>query len=263
MFNNLGFRLMILSKNKLKRVLLLTSIFVVPLTLLFVHFFVLSNSNLKVTPKPKENVAKSEEIVEISIRDLDISAGNIFEKTGVASYYADKFHNRTTASGEVFNMHEFSAAHKSLPFGTVLRVTNLNTNKTTLVRINDRGPYIGNRIIDLSKRSAQAIGSIMSGTAKVKIEGFTNSKNVASNLNGEYVYAYTLENSPICVPFDLFTVIDSSNSFHYAVKSYKQLKKNDKNNEYYFLVNPNENQKFYIGKTKKIDASYLISDNSL
>lgn len=89
---------------------------------------------------------------------------------GRASWYGPRFHGRRTASGERFNAGAYTAAHRSLPFGTKVRVTNLRNGRAVIVRINDRGPYSGGRVIDLSKAAAQAIGMIRSGTAPVRIE---------------------------------------------------------------------------------------------
>lgn len=90
--------------------------------------------------------------------------------SGVASWYGPGFHGRTTANGERYNMNDMTAAHKTLKFGTKVRVTNKNNGKSVVVRINDRGPYVGSRIIDLSKSAAQAIDMIGSGTAGVTVE---------------------------------------------------------------------------------------------
>jgi rare lipoprotein A len=98
-------------------------------------------------------------------------AGSSFVEIGEASWYGPGFHGRKTASGERFDTYEMTAAHKTLPFGTLLKVTNLENNLFTVVRINDRGPYIRGRIIDLSHAAKDAIG--MSGTAQVKIEQIT------------------------------------------------------------------------------------------
>ncbi len=87
---------------------------------------------------------------------------------GIASYYGARFHGRKTANGEVFDMYAFTAAHKTLPFGTVLLVTNLNNGKKVTVRINDRGPFVRNRILDLSYAAAREIGMIDSGTAEIE-----------------------------------------------------------------------------------------------
>lgn len=89
---------------------------------------------------------------------------------GEASYYADKFHGRPTASGEKYNKKAFTAAHKTLPFGTKVRVTNLKNNKSVDVIINDRGPFKAGRIIDLSRAAAEKIGLINDGVAKVTVE---------------------------------------------------------------------------------------------
>lgn len=91
-------------------------------------------------------------------------------RQGKASWYGRRFQGRPTASGERFNQHEMTAAHRSLPFGSRVRVINLNNGQSTVVRINDRGPYARGRIIDLSRAAAEAIGMQHSGTAPVRIE---------------------------------------------------------------------------------------------
>lgn len=90
--------------------------------------------------------------------------------SGNASYYGKRFHGRRTANGERFNMNAMTAAHKSLPFGTKVRVTNRRNGKSVVVRINDRGPYAHGRVIDLSRAAASRIGMIHSGTAPVQID---------------------------------------------------------------------------------------------
>ncbi|HSW39226.1 MAG TPA: septal ring lytic transglycosylase RlpA family protein [Acidobacteriota bacterium] len=89
--------------------------------------------------------------------------------TGYASYYAHQFHGRRTANGEVFNMHGMTAAHKTLPFNTVVEVVNLNNNKSVLVRINDRGPFIRGRHIDLSLGAARKIDMVIDGVVPVRM----------------------------------------------------------------------------------------------
>ncbi len=92
-----------------------------------------------------------------------------FSQYGTASWYGRKFQGRRTASGEIYNMYAHTAAHRTLPFGTYVRVENLRNHRKTVVRINDRGPFVGNRIIDLSYAAARDIGLVGSGTAPVKI----------------------------------------------------------------------------------------------
>lgn len=89
--------------------------------------------------------------------------------TGYASWYGKEFHGKKTASGEIFNMNALTAAHRKLPFGTYVLVTNLSNNKKVIVRINDRGPFYKKRIIDLSKKAAEKIGLTKVGKVKIEI----------------------------------------------------------------------------------------------
>src|SRR6188768_3743179 len=91
-------------------------------------------------------------------------------QTGKASFYADKFEGSYTASGEKYKHSKLTAAHKSLPFGTKVRVTNLANDQSVEVVINDRGPYVDGRIIDISKSAAEQLGFINQGLAEVKLE---------------------------------------------------------------------------------------------
>lgn len=93
-----------------------------------------------------------------------------YSEVGIASWYGPSFDGKKTSNGEIYNMNGYSAAHKNLPLPSFLKVTNLSNNKSVIVRVNDRGPFHSNRIIDLSKGAAQALDVIRPGTAKVKIE---------------------------------------------------------------------------------------------
>ena len=93
-----------------------------------------------------------------------------FSQTGKASWYGPGFHGKKTANGERFDMNTLTAAHRTLPISSRVRVTNLANGKSVVVRINDRGPYHGNRVMDLSKAAAQELGFIRTGTAQVRIE---------------------------------------------------------------------------------------------
>lgn len=89
---------------------------------------------------------------------------------GIASYYSMKHENKRTASGEKYKSSNLTAAHKTLPFGTLVKVTNLKNNKSVIVKINDRGPFVKGRILDLSYSAAKEIDMLVSGMAKVKVE---------------------------------------------------------------------------------------------
>ncbi|MEP7029448.1 MAG: septal ring lytic transglycosylase RlpA family protein [Pseudolabrys sp.] len=93
-----------------------------------------------------------------------------YTATGMASWYGDDFHGRYTANGEIFDMNSITAAHTTLPLPSYVRVTNLSNHKSLVVRVNDRGPYVGDRVIDLSVRSAKLLGFYGHGLAKVKVD---------------------------------------------------------------------------------------------
>ena len=98
---------------------------------------------------------------------------NNFSQTGRASWYGKKFHGKKTSSGEVYNMYQLSAAHKTLPIPSYIEVINLANNKSLVVRVNDRGPFVGTRILDLSYAAAKELGFVSQGTTQIKIKSIT------------------------------------------------------------------------------------------
>lgn len=90
-------------------------------------------------------------------------------EVGIASYYADRFHGRQTASGERYDRNAYTAAHRRLPFGTLVQVTRIDNGKTVEVRINDRGPFVKGRVIDLSYAAAKKLGMLRKGVIKVRV----------------------------------------------------------------------------------------------
>ncbi|MDR0403505.1 MAG: septal ring lytic transglycosylase RlpA family protein [Treponema sp.] len=105
-----------------------------------------------------------------------------FSQEGIASWYGAEFEGKPTASGEIFNASQLTAAHPTLPFGTMLRVTNRHNNKTVTVRINDRGPFVSARIIDLSRAAAQQLDMIKTGTAPVFLESVDPGETAIASL---------------------------------------------------------------------------------
>ena len=93
-----------------------------------------------------------------------------YDQTGIASYYGARHQGKRTASGERFDKNSLTAAHRQLPFGTRVKVTNLKNNQSCVVRINDRGPHTRGRLIDLSHEAAEQLGMIRSGTARVRVQ---------------------------------------------------------------------------------------------
>ncbi len=116
---------------------------------------------------------------------------------GIASWYGRPFHGRPTASGEIYDMDRLSCAHKTLPLGTVVRVTNLSNHRQLDLRVNDRGPYVHGRIVDCSRAAARRLGFLEAGTAPVRIEvvraGGGESPTYREARKGGGHYAYTLQ----------------------------------------------------------------------
>jgi rare lipoprotein A len=115
-----------------------------------------------------------------------------YVEEGVASWYGEPFNGRRTSNGEVYDMHTFTAAHRTLPFNCVVRVTNLDNGKQTEVRINDRGPFVANRVIDLSLAAARAIEMWGPGTANVRLE-IVSGPNPQTGFFGVQVGAFKVQ----------------------------------------------------------------------
>jgi rare lipoprotein A len=124
---------------------------------------------------PKPTPQRPQQRTPVASREaLDAANG----ETGIASWYGHPYHGRPAANGEIYDMEKLTAAHRTLPFGTWVRVTNLSNNKTVEVRITDRGPFIDGRIIDLSKAGARAIDMIGPGIAQVRLDIIRAPQNV-------------------------------------------------------------------------------------
>ncbi|MGH9514364.1 MAG: septal ring lytic transglycosylase RlpA family protein [Terriglobales bacterium] len=110
----------------------------------------------KLSPRPEVEVSRDNQPAQV--------------ETGIASWYGAPYHNRRGSNGEVYDMHAMTAAHRTLPLGSIVRVTNLESHKSAVVRITDRGPFIEGRIIDLSQAAAKQIGLVQQGTGRVRVE---------------------------------------------------------------------------------------------
>jgi rare lipoprotein A len=145
----------------------LTKAFIISVMVVFVGFTVVSNESGSHEPTGYED----EITVNEELNNFNTSVIRYIDKGEMkASWYGRQFHGRKTANGEIYNQMAFTAAHKNLRFGTLLRVTNPDNNQSVIVRINDRGPYIRGRELDLSKASASALGLVEKGVAKVRVE---------------------------------------------------------------------------------------------
>ena len=123
-----------------------------------------------------------------------------FKERGVASWYGVKFHGHMTSNGETYDMYSMSAAHKTLPLPSYLKVTNLDNGKTVVVRVNDRGPFHSGRVVDLSYAAAYKLGVVQTGTANVEIEAITvekvgnENRTIASATDGDVIQVAASQN---------------------------------------------------------------------
>ena len=129
----------------------------------------LVDNNAKGDVITKSSGRKSYSYTVLGKRYQTLADSKGFEQQGPASWYGNPFHGRKTANGETYNMSEMTAAHKELPLGTRVEVTNLSNGRKVVVRINDRGPFHGNRVLDLSRAAAQELGTLNAGVAQVQI----------------------------------------------------------------------------------------------
>lgn len=141
--------------------------------------------NLEATPDPVPQVEPlnkfaNEPYVALGQTFVPDKSGKQYAASGIASWYGKQFHGRKTASGEIYNMYAMSAAHPTLPIPSYARVTNRKNNKSVIVRVNDRGPFHANRVIDLSYTAALKLGYIQQGSAEVTVESITG-KDFATN----------------------------------------------------------------------------------
>ncbi len=120
--------------------------------------------------EPTPRASSPRNVEETKVTTVPTSGRILLTLEGIASYYADDFHGKQTSNGEMFDMNALTAAHRTFPFDTMVQVTNLVNSKSVVVRINDRGPFVDGRIIDLSLGAAKEIGLIATGTARVRLE---------------------------------------------------------------------------------------------
>jgi len=132
-------------------------------------------------PEPRSRYGNPDSYEQDGKTYYVLASANDYKRRGVASWYGTKFHGRRTSSGETYDMFKMTAAHKTLPLPTYAKVTNLENGRQIVVKINDRGPFRKNRLIDLSYAAAHKLGMTQAGTARVEVETITFSDNVANS----------------------------------------------------------------------------------
>ncbi len=183
-------------------------------------------------------------------------AGLLYIESGIASYYAKKFHGRKTANGERFHKGKMTIAHKSLPFGSIVQVRDVDTDSVILVRVNDRGPFITGRIVDLSREAAERIN--LEGLADVKIKTIIPDEYHLP-VNVEYLFAFSYDIDPMCVEHNQMITLEEVYSFEEALEVYETYTQKSRR-DFYICVDANhynkretENDNFiyYICKIKR------------
>ena len=150
--------------------------------------------------KPYYKVGNPYYINDIKYVPKEVSS---YYEIGIASWYGPKFDGKLTANGEIFNQYDVTAAHKTLPLPSLVKVTNLENNRNIILRINDRGPFVGDRIIDLSYKSAQLLGVINKGTAKVSVELIEYGKHLLK-YSADYVNNNSKKNKSLFLQIGVF-----------------------------------------------------------
>ncbi len=145
-----------------------------------------------------------------------IPSAHGFIQEGLASWYGKKFHGRKTSNGETYDMYAMTAAHKTLPMNVHLKVTNLSNGRTSVVRVNDRGPFVKNRIIDLSYSAAKELGVVGPGTAPVRIEALGYKEQAKTGATPSYRQPATYDVGTFMVQVGAFTV--KANAYRLAEK---------------------------------------------
>ncbi|MFM7775284.1 MAG: septal ring lytic transglycosylase RlpA family protein [Candidatus Kapaibacterium sp.] len=172
-------------------------------------------------------------------------------QSGKASFYASRFHGRRTASGRTFDMNDLTAAHRTLPFGSILRVTNPSNGATVIVQVNDRGPFVRSRVVDLSRGAARCIGVSLH---KVELEGFT-----ASDSSDRYLAFNGLDYKPVAILPSSIRVMETFTDFSEAVRRHRILAAKEPTENIFVVIQP-------LGDspgTKKRFPSYAYSIASL
>jgi rare lipoprotein A len=157
---------------------------------------------------------------------------------GISSYYGIKFHGRKTSSGEIFDVNKYTAAHKTLPMGSIVKITNLSNNKSSIAIINDRGPFVRKRVIDVSTIVAKKIGAL--GIPKVKVETFNFTDELDSTAFQNKFLAFPLISDVQVIDFEQMNVLKETDEFNDAANLLHQLTEINPKIPYCLCVSANE-----------------------
>jgi rare lipoprotein A len=177
--------------------------------------------NVRVMDTPSQpNTRPTQRAYEVNgKRYQPIPTAEGYVEKGLASWYGKKFHGRKTSNGETYDMYAMTAAHKTLPMNVHLKVTNLDNGRSTVVRVNDRGPFVRSRIIDLSYTAANELGVVGPGTAQVRIEALGYRDKTQTSATPQYSQPDSYEVGPFMVQVGAFTVKENAGRLAVKLKS--------------------------------------------
>lgn len=192
--------------------------------------------------KFSEELIQKERSIEIARKNIDLTDELQFNQSGISSFYGNKFHNRKTSSGEIYHSNKYSAAHRFLPFGSIVRVINKLNGKSTLVVVNDRGPFIRNRIIDISAVAAQQIGS--SGIPPVQIQTLLYKSELANNFEDVF-FTFSLNLEPLVLSQENLIFLQVYDNFSEVMKILNELQQEHNYINYCIALTPEDYSKAY------------------
>ena len=207
--------------------------FIIVLIISSIHFLYLGNNSYYLFARNKLEVYRNDSSFEST--NIIIDSNFIYFETGIASRYGDSFQHKKTANGEWYSMHSYTAAHRDLPFGTILRITNMETDSVSFVIVNDRGPFVRSRLIDLSNSSISEING--GDLFRVKVEGLVPG-SVDFEFDGidDSFIGYSFNYPLISIRRNELTIIDSVDKFTDAVNIYKIMAPVYANEHFFLLV---------------------------
>jgi|GEM_PF-1230744 len=231
--------------------ILKASIFFIGVLVLLSIGILVQAQDIRSTDKPTTLFQGKSKPVEIPEPEPFVIVDDVetdYIESGKASWYGDKFHGRRTANGETYNKFAYTSAHKSLPFGTIVKVTCTKKNQSTLVIVNDRGPYIRGRVIDLSYTAAKELEMFHSGVTSVTLEGFR--PNSINEETDDKDLAFSTKLDAFRVPLEECTVLDTYRSFTDAMIDFKERMDNNQSDTYLVVTSPKEIDKKSKSKSK-------------
>jgi len=183
-----------------------------------------------------EYINSEKGLIPIDFSKINECESQLYSENGIVTYYADYFHGRKTSSGEIYDKYQYTAAHLTLPFGSIVRVTDINNANSILVRVNDRGPFVSGRIIDLSQKAAEKLG--IGGTTLVEIATLIVD-NYNLPVNEDYFFCFSLDYNPMCLSQSYFKILETTKTFDEAVDLVRSYSATFKSKDYFLCVEAN------------------------